>query len=68
MLSLLPTIVQWIVALLPGIPDDVNVVEAELKELASTDSGKVKLQTALAFGKTLIEKIEAVLEGAPPVA
>lgn len=66
MLSLLPTIVQWIVALLPGIPDDINIVEAELRELASTDSGKQKLITALAFGKTLIAKIEAVL-GAPTV-
>jgi hypothetical protein len=66
MLSLLPTIVQWIVALLPGIPDDVNIVEAELKELASTDSGKVKLQAALVFGKTLITKIEAVLAAPAP--
>lgn len=57
----LPTIVQFIVTLLPGIPDDINLVEAELKELASTDSGKVKLQTALTFAKTLIAKIEAVL-------
>lgn len=65
MLSLLPTIVQWIVSLLPGIPDDIAIVEAELAELASTDSGKVKLQTALKFGKTLIEKIEAVLEAHP---
>ncbi len=65
MLSLLPTIVQWIVALLPGIPDDIAIVEAELKELASTDSGKQKLVTALAFGKTLISKIEAVLEAHP---
>lgn len=65
MLSLLPTIVQWIVALLPGIPDDIAIVEAELKELASTDSGKQKLMTALAFGKTLISKIEAVLEAHP---
>lgn len=65
MLSLLPTIVQWIVSLLPGIPDDVAIVEAELKELASTDSGKVKLASALAFGKVLIEKIEAVLAAHP---
>lgn len=65
MLSLLPTIVQWIVALLPGIPDDIAIVEAELAELASTDSGKVKLQTALKFGQTLIAKIEAVLEAHP---
>lgn len=62
--NFLPTIVQWIVALLPGIPDDVNVVEAELKELASTDSGLVKLRTALAFGKTLIAKIEAAIAAA----
>lgn len=60
----LPTIVQWIVSLLPGIPDDVNVVEAELKELASSDDGITKLKTALAFGKTLISKIEAAIEGA----
>lgn len=66
MLTFLPTIVQWIVALLPGIPDDISVVEAELKELASTDTGQQKLQAALTFGKTLIEKIEAVL--APPAA
>lgn len=65
MLTFLPTIVQWIVALLPGIPDDINVVEAELKELASTDTGQQKLQAALAFGKVLIEKIEAVLVPAP---
>lgn len=65
MLSFLPTIVQWIVALLPGIPDDVALVEAELKELASSDSGKQKLQAALTFGKTLIEKIEAALLAAP---
>lgn len=57
----LPTIVQFIITLLPGIPDDIGVVEAELKELASTDSGVTKLRTALAFGKTLIAKIEAVL-------
>lgn len=62
--SFLPTIVQWIVALLPGIPDDVNVVEAELKELASTDAGVVKLRAALDFGRTLIAKIEAVLPSA----
>lgn len=60
----LPTIVQWIISLLPGIPDDVSVVEAELKELASTDAGVVKLRTALEFGKTLIAKIEAVLPAA----
>lgn len=60
----LPTIVQWIVSLLPGIPDDVNVVEAELKELASTDDGVTKLKTALEFGKTLISKIEAALASA----
>lgn len=66
MLSLLPTIVQWIIALLPGIPDDINIVEAELKELASTDSGKQKLITALAFAKTLVAKIETVL-GVPAV-
>ena len=63
MLSL-PTIVQWVIALLPGIPDDVNVVEAELKELASTDSGVLKLQTALKFAQTLVAKIEAVLPAA----
>ena len=62
--NFLPTIVQWIIALLPGIPDDIAVVEAELKELASTDSGIVKLRTALEFGKTLIAKIEAVLPAA----
>lgn len=62
--NFLPTIVQWIIALLPGIPDDIAVVEAELKELASTDSGVQKLRTALAFGKTLIAKIEAVLPAA----
>jgi hypothetical protein len=61
----LPTIVQWIVALLPGIPDDINVVEAELKELASTDAGVVKLRVALAFGKTLIAKIESALGVTP---
>lgn len=60
-IAFLPTIVQWIIALLPGIPDDINIVEAELKELASTDSGIQKLQAALTFGKTLIAKIEAVL-------
>lgn len=65
MLAFLPTIVQWIVALLPGIPDDIALVEAELKELASTDTGKQKLVSALAFGKTLIAKIEAVLDANP---
>lgn len=60
----LPTIVQWIIALLPGIPDDINVVEAELKELASTDDGVTKLTTALAFAKTLVAKIEAAIAGA----
>ncbi len=60
-MNFLPSIVQFIVALLPGIPDDISVVEAELKELASTDSGVKKLRTALEFGKTLIAKIEAVL-------
>jgi hypothetical protein len=63
-MNFLPTIVQWIVALLPGIPDDINIVEAELKELASTDAGIVKLKTALTFGKTLIAKIEAAVESA----
>lgn len=63
-MNFLPTIVQWIISLLPGIPDDVNVVEAELKELASTDSGLVKLKTALEFGKTLIAKIETAIAGA----
>ena len=61
----LPTIVQWIIALLPGIPDDISIVEAELKELASTDSGTVKLQTALTFAQTLVSKIEAVLAAKP---
>lgn len=60
----LPTIVQWIVTFLPGIPDDVNVVEAELKELASTDDGLTKLNAALVFGKTLIAKIEAAIAAA----
>lgn len=60
----LPTIVQWIVALLPGIPDDVNVVEAELKELASTDAGLVKLKTALTFAQTFTAKVEAAITGA----
>lgn len=60
----LPTIVQWIIALLPGIPDDVTVVENELKELASSDDGIKKLQTALAFAETLVGKIKAVLPAA----
>ena len=57
----LPTIVQLLVALLPGIPDDIALVEAELKELASTDDGKTKLKTALVFAQTLASKIEAAI-------
>lgn len=64
-IAFLPTIVQWIIALLPGIPDDINIVEAELKELASTDSGLVKLRTALAFAKVFVAKLEAVAGVAP---
>ena len=62
----LPTIVHWIVALLPGIPDDIAIVEAELKELASTDDGLTKLKTALSFAQTMATKIEAVIAGTTP--
>jgi hypothetical protein len=61
-----PTIVHWIVTLLPGIPDDIALVEKELKELASTDDGVTKLKTALTFAQTFVAKLEAVIASATP--
>jgi hypothetical protein len=61
-----PTIVQMIIAILPGVPDDIKLVEAEVAELASSDSGIKKLRTALVFGKALIEKIEAIVDKVDP--
>lgn len=60
-----PTILQMIIGFLPGIPDDIALVEAEIKEIASTDSGTVKLQAALTFAKNIIVIVEKVL-GIPP--
>lgn len=61
-----PTIVQMIIAILPGVPDDIKLVEAEVAELASSDSGIKKLRTALVFGKALIDKIEAIVDKVDP--
>ncbi len=61
-----PTIVQMIIAILPGVPDDIKLVEAEVAELASSDSGIKKLRTALVFGKALIDKIEAIVDRVDP--
>lgn len=61
-----PTIVQFLIAFLPGVPDDINLVKAEIAELASTDSGIKKLRTALVFAKALIEEGEDILNKVDP--
>lgn len=61
-----PTIVQMLIAILPGVPDDIKIVEAEIAEVASSDSGIKKLRTALVFGKALIERIEAIVDRVDP--
>lgn len=59
--SMFPTILQMIIGFLPGIPDDIALVEAEIKEIASTDTGQQKLQAALTFAKNIVGIIEKVL-------
>lgn len=61
-----PTIVQFLIAFLPGVPDDLTLVKNELEELASTDTGVKKLRTALVFAKALIEKGEEILNKVDP--
>lgn len=63
---LFPTIVQMLIAILPGVPDDIKIVEAEIAEIASSDSGIKKLRTALVFGKALIDRIEAIVDKVDP--
>lgn len=66
LMNFLPTIVQLIVSWLPGIPDDIKLVEAEIAEIASTDSGVKKLRTALVFAEALIDRIQAILDKVDP--
>lgn len=65
-MNFLPTIVQWIVSLLPGIPDDIAKVSAELRELASNDSGVAKLRSAVAFGRAFLNEADRILNEIDP--
>lgn len=65
-LAMFPTILQLIISILPGVPDDIKIVEAELAELASTDSGIKKLRTALVFAEALIDRTQAILDKVDP--
>lgn len=67
-LLMFPTIVQFLVGLLPGIPDDLSKINAELKELASTDSGVAKIRSAIAFGRAFLNEAERVLNVVDPSA
>ena len=64
----LPTIVQQIIALLPGIPDDFNIVKAEVAEVTSNDDGLTKAKAALAFAKTMVAKMEEAIAEAEAAA
>ena len=63
----LPTIVQWIIALLPGVPDDIALVEAEVKELASSDTGAQKIAAALVFAQNIVNAARKALGKSPVV-
>lgn len=64
-LSMFPTILQMIIGFLPGVPDDIALIEAEIKEIGSTDSGQQKLQSALTFAKAIVAAIEKALGVTP---
>lgn len=61
-----PTLVQWIVAAVKGVPDDMTLVKAELAEMASSDGGVVKLRTAIVFFEAVLEQAKAVVDEADP--
>lgn len=61
-----PTIVQLLISILPGVPDDIKLVQAELAELASTDSGIKKLRTALVFARALCDEGDKILNAIDP--
>jgi len=61
-----PTLVQLAVALLPGIPDDINAVKAELTELASTDQGVAKVRSFIAFARQMLDAAQEVVDKIDP--
>lgn len=65
-LLMFPTLVQWIVAVVKGVPDDMTLVKNELAELASSDGGVVKLKTGIVFIEAILEQAKAVVNEADP--
>lgn len=65
-LLMFPTLVQWIVAAVKGVPDDMALVKAELAEMASSDGGVVKLRTAIVFFEAILEQAKEVVDEADP--
>jgi hypothetical protein len=65
-MNFLPTIVQWIIALVPGIPDDIAKVRAEIEELASNDDGLAKVRSFIAFARVMLNEAEAVVNKIDP--
>lgn len=63
-----PTIVQLLIALVPGIPDDISKVRAEIEELASTDSGVAKVRSFIAFARSILNEAENVVNKLDPQA
>lgn len=61
-----PTIVQLLIALVPGIPDDISKVRAEIEELASTDSGVAKVRSFIAFARSILNEAETVVNKLDP--
>lgn len=66
-IPMFPTIVQMVIGWLPGIPDDITLVEAEVKELMSTDTGPQKAAAALVFAQNLVNVLRKAAGKAPVV-
>lgn len=60
------TITQTILSLLPGIPDDVKQVEAEVAEFISAKDGPGKGEAALHFAQTTVNVLRQAL-GKPTI-
>lgn len=65
-LLMFPTLVQLVISIIPGIPDDIAAVEKEITEIASTDSGIAKIKSFIAFARVILAQAEAVVEKMDP--
>lgn len=66
-IPMFPTIVQMIIGFLPGVPDDITLVEKEVQELFSTDTGPQKAAAALVFAQNLVNVLRKAAGKAPVV-